>query len=364
MTTEESAAVRPGPTDSLVDVPGLRVGHATATGEGWLTGTTVVLAPDGGAVAGVDVRGGGPGTRETDLLDPRNMVERVHAVVLGGGSAFGLAAADGVMDRLARDGIGLPVADGVTVPIVPAAVIFDLGRGGDVTCRPSRETGQQASDAATAAGSRGGPEGGGGAGAGAVAGGLKGGVGSASALLPGGRCVAALAVVNALGSAVDPRTGELYAARLALPGDLPALHTPDAAQVRTHRERLDALRRERGLRAGTATTIGVVATDAALTKAQCAKVAGIAHDGLARGIRPVHTMFDGDTIFTLATGDGTSTDPAAFHEVLETAADCFTRAIARAMLAARTTETPAGRWPSYPDAFPSAISPETKENSR
>ena len=141
--------LQPGPTNSLSDVAGIRVGHADRRAGGWLSGTTVVLAPDGGAVAGVDVRGGGPGTRETDVLDPRNQVERIHAVVLSGGSAFGLATADGVMQRLFQAGIGYPTGGpGEVVPIVSAAVIFDLGRGGDFAKRPGAAMGEQAYDAA------------------------------------------------------------------------------------------------------------------------------------------------------------------------------------------------------------------------
>ncbi len=204
----------PGPTNSLTDVPGIRVGHATRRGAGWLSGCTVVLSPVEGAVAGVDVRGGGPGTRETDLLDPRNLVDRVHAVVLSGGSAFGLATADGVMTQLASAGIGFPVgAPGQVVPIVPASVIFDLARGGDYSCRPDASTGAQAYRAASADLVAHGCVG---AGTGARAGGLKGGVGSASAVLDDGVTVAALVVVNSVGSTVDPRTGELYAARFGL----------------------------------------------------------------------------------------------------------------------------------------------------
>ena len=216
-----------GATNTLTDVPGLRVGHHDRRGDGWLTGTTVVLAPPDGVVAGVDVRGGGPGTRETDLLDPRNVVERVHAIVLTGGSAFGLAAADGVMEALARDGIGFPVGGpGEVVPIVPAAVVYDLGRGGDFGCRPDASFGAAAYAAASADPVRQGVVG---AGAGAQAGGLKGGVGSASARLADGAIVAALAVVNAAGSCVDPETGLLYASGVALPGEYGDLRRPEAA---------------------------------------------------------------------------------------------------------------------------------------
>ena len=346
-----------GPTNSLTDVAGIRVGHADRRGAGWLSGTTVVLAPEGGAVAGVDVRGGGPGTRETDVLDPRNLVERVHAVTLSGGSAFGLAAADGVMQRLYEAGVGYPVGGpGEVVPVVPGAVIFDLGRGGDFAKRPGAVLGEEAYDAALSSPIGPVPIGVVGAGTGATAGGLKGAVGSASVVLADGTTVAALVVVNAFGSCVDPLTGELYAARFGLPGEFSELLPPDSDEVAAARAAAEVSVTRRGpLGAALATTIGVVATDAVLTKAQCAKVSGIAHDGMARGIRPVHTMFDGDTVFTLATGDRAAPDPLAFHALLDAAGDCFTRAIGIAMLAAESVETPAGRWRSYREAFPSAF---------
>ena len=321
--------VQRGPTNSLTDVAGLRVGHASQRGDGWLTGTTVVLTPAGGAVAGVDVRGGGPGTRDTDLLDPRNMVERVHAVVLTGGSAFGLSAVDGVMGRLFAAGIGLTVGGpGQVVPIVPGAVVFDLGRGGDFATHPGPELGAQAHDAASAGPVQTGVVG---AGTGSVAGGLKGGVGSASAVLDDGTTVGALVVVNAVGSCVDPETGQLYALRFGLPGEFPTLRAPEASEVAAARAGAA------GARQALATTIGVLATDATLTKAQCARVSGIAHDGMARAIRPVHTMFDGDTVFTLSTGDRAAPDPASFYRLLDAAGDCFTRAIGHAMLSAETS---------------------------
>lgn len=356
--------LRPGPTNSLTDVTGVRVGHATRRGEGWLTGTSVVLAPESGAVAGVDVRGGGPGTRETDLLDPRNVIDRVHAVVLSGGSAFGLAAADGVMRRLFEAGVGYPMgAAGEVVPIVPAAVIYDLGRGGVFGNRPDGSFGEQAYDAALSHGDGPVPQGVVGAGTGAKAGGLKGGVGSASVVLPDGTTVAALVVLNAVGSCIDPGTGELYAARYALEGELPALGAPSEADLATARAETAALDGPAQRRPALATTIGVVATDATLTKAQCAKVSGIAHDGMARGIRPVHTMFDGDAVFTLATGDRGAPDPLALHALLEVAADCFTRSIGHALLSAETVQTPAGRWRCYRDVCPSAFLPPPSSSS-
>jgi len=344
--------VRTGPRDtsSIVDVPGIRVGQAQRIGAGWLTGTTVVLPPAAGAVAGVDVRGGGPGTRETDLLDPRNLVDRVHAVVLTGGSALGLAAADGVAQALFEEGIGFAVDEppqaGRVVPIVPAAVIFDLGRGGEFGRHPDAALGAAAYAAATGHVTSGNT----GAGTGAVAGGLKGAVGSASAALPDGTTVGALVVVNAVGSTVDPATGELYAARFCEPGDLPALRVPDPAELAAH---LSALAPPGSHRPGQATTLAVIATDATLTKAQCAKVSGIGQDGLARAINPVHTMFDGDTIFSLATGARGAPGPAALYELLVAASNCVTRAVARAMLAAASTHD----LRCYLDAFPSASLP-------
>ncbi|RNL82644.1 P1 family peptidase [Halostreptopolyspora alba] len=344
-----SGGVAPGPTNSLVDVAGIRVGHRTATGDGWLTGATVVLAPPSGAVGGVDVRGGGPGTHETDLLDPRNMVERVNAVVLCGGSAFGLAAAHGVADRLADAGSGVRVSGEIVVPIVPAAAIFDLGRGGSPTARPGVSFGADAHDAAMGAAAGTAPARGNvGAGTGAVAGSLKGGVGTASAVLDDGTTVGALAVVNCAGSPVDPATGRLYGQRHGLPGDR-AAGTPSAGDVAAHRE---SVSNTPGVSLNT--TLGVVATDATLPKARCAKVAGIAHDGLARAIRPVHTMYDGDTVFTLATGERGEPDQFALHALLTAAADCVTRAVVDGLLATDSARTPAGTWSGYRDAFPSA----------
>ena len=335
-----------GGQNSLTDVPGVRVGQSERVGAGWLTGTTVVLPPPEGAVAGVDVRGGGPGTRETDLLDPRNIVERVHAIVLTGGSALGLAAADGVAQRLLRDGIGFPMGGpGEVVPIVPGAVIYDLGRGGVFAHHPDAAFGEAAYDAASTEVSLGNH----GAGTGATVGGLKGGVGTASAVLGVGTTVGALAVVNAVGSSVDPTTGELYAAHYCAPGDLPALRRPDHAEVAAAKER--AAEQATPLKPPLATTLVVLATDATLTKAQCAKVSGIGHDGLARAINPVHTMFDGDTVFTLATCAREAPDPFAFHALLETAGTCVTRAVARAVLSAESTHDIR----SYRDAFPSAF---------
>ncbi len=327
-------------------IDGFEVGHRTADGDGWLTGTTVVLARDG-AVGGVDVRGGGPGTRETDLLDPSALVERVHAVVLTGGSAYGLAAADGVMAGLEALGVGLPVGPrpGEVVPIVPGAVIFDLGRGGRFRNRPDAAFGRAALEAASPDDPDRGCVG---AGTGATCGGLKGGVGWAALTLPDGARVAALTVVNAAGSAVDPATGRLWSDRAG------RLRAP------TEGER-DALERARLDPAPSLnTTIGVVLTDVTLTKAQARKVAGVAHDGLARAITPVHSMSDGDTVFCLASGRrplavdaqaGWAGTVPAFNALLEAAAEVFTAACLDALLQAQGR----GPWRSYAELAPSAV---------
>lgn len=326
-------------------IEGFSVGHHTSRRPGWLTGTTVVLA-EAGAVGGVDVRGGGPGTRETDLLAPTAMVDRVHAVVLTGGSAYGLSAVDGVVRGLEDRGIGFPVATPqasittAVVPIVPAAVIFDLGRGGDVGTRPDPAFGRSALYAAFRAADQSGTLpacGNVGAGTGAVCGGLKGGFGYAEAPVGRHRIGAAM-VVNAVGSAVDPATGRLWA---DIVGDL---------RDPTQAER-SALAEQRRLAAPSLnTTIGVVMTDADLTKARAAKVAQVAHDGLARAIRPVHSMADGDTIFCLASGRVPAAgDPATgwaeFDALLSAAADVVTAACLTAVVSASSV----GPWRAYGD---------------
>ncbi|MET8943169.1 P1 family peptidase [Streptomyces sp. NPDC004542] len=338
--------------DALTDVMGLRVGHATRIGDGRLTGTTVVLAPEGGAVAAVDVRGGGPGTKETDALDPRNLVRKVDAVVLTGGSAYGLDAASGVMAWLEeqRRGVRVGADPAHVVPVVPAACVFDLGRGGDFRARPDAATGRAAVEAA-AAGAPGAPvpQGCVGAGTGAVVGGLKGGVGSASTVLDSGVTVAALVVVNAVGSAVDPETGVLYGELFEGRVVYPEAHVHEAARRRL------AESAGRGAPPPLNTTLAVVATDAGLSKAQAQKLAGTAHDGIARAVRPVHLLNDGDTVFALATGarplSGQEDDPLALNAVLAAGADLVTRAIVRAVRAAGPVDGPGGAWPSYEELY-------------
>lgn len=306
----------------LTDVPGLRVGHATDAKH--MTGCTVVLCPAEGCVAGVDQRGSAPGTRETDLLRPGQLVERVNAILLTGGSAFGLAAADGVMRYLEEKGMGYPVGIGV-VPIVPAAVIFDLNIG-DSRVRPDVAMGYAA---CTAARSGAVEEGNVGAGTGASVGkalgpaqAMKSGLGAASLRLPDGLIVAALMVVNALGDVVDPHTGSIIAG-----ARLPGGGWVDTAHLVLHGAPRPPT--------ATSTVIGVVASNARLDKAQATKVAQMAHDGLARTVRPAHTMFDGDTIFALSAGDV----QADVTRVGQAAADAVAEAIVQAV---RTAHTAAG----------------------
>jgi L-aminopeptidase/D-esterase-like protein len=338
--------VQPGPDDAITDVAGVLVGHATRDEPGWLTGVTVVVPPPG-TVGGVDVRGGGPGTRETDLLDPGTLVDAVDAVVLAGGSAFGLAAADGVAAEAYAGGRGWPVGEHPheRVPIVPAAILFDLGRGGGWLHHPGPADGAAAYLAARA-----GPvaQGGVGAGTGARAGGLRGGVGTASLLLGSGVSVGALVVVNAVGEpfGVD---GRLLAAHLAGDETLP---TPDAARLAAHR--VERALHAAALRAGTATTLAVVATDAALTKAGCRTLAGVAHDGFARALSPVHTAYDGDTVFALSTGARAAVTGPDAVELQTAAANCVAIAIVRAVLATTSVDRTADggvALPSYREAI-------------
>ena len=317
-----------GELGSLTDVAGLKVGHFHRMSSTWRTGTTVILAP-AGTTGGVSVRGAAPGTRETDLLSPENLVSHVDAICLSGGSAFGLDAASGVMSHLAAKGRGFAVGDDPSwvVPIVPAAVIFDLGRSGRFTNRPDSSFGSRAASRASVSPVT---EGSVGAGCGARAGGLRGGLGSASTVTADGHVVAALAVVNSVGSVIDPSSG--------LPWFL-GRHRPPTPT------KLVALRRALSARPtggpSLNTTIGVVATSAPLSKVQCRKFADVAHDGLARAIRPAHSMNDGDTIFSLATGadDGRpiadrSVGTLVLNHILSAAADVFAEACTSAILAA------------------------------
>ena len=302
--------------DTITAISGLKVGHATD--EKARTGCTVILCESGG-VAGVDVRGSAPGTRETDAIRPGGLVEKVHAILLTGGSAFGLDAAGGVVQFLEERGIGFP-AGPVRVPIVPSAVIFDLGIG-NPKVRPDREMGYHACVNATNARIEMGQVG---AGTGATVGkgpGLQssnGGVGSACRVLKSGLMVGAIVIVNAVGNVVDPTTGKIIA----------GAKDPETGEFVNIIERLSELGKNDQFQApNTNTTIGVVATDAALSPTEVTKVAQMAHDGLARSIHPVHTMFDGDTVFALSTG----THDAPVNAVGVIAAEVMAEAVCRAV---------------------------------
>lgn len=317
-----------GDAGSITRVAGIEVGHFTDTRRP--TGCTVVMAREG-AVAGVDVRGAAPGTRETDLLHPSNLVDKVHAIMLAGGSAWGLEAATGAVRWLEERGVGLDVAVG-RLPIVPAAVLFDL-LVGDMRIRPDAAAGYAACAAASSADPT---EGNVGGGAGAVVGkvfgiqhAMKGGVGTASITVDG-VTVGALIACNALGDVIDPDTGHVMA----------GARTDDGQGMRDTRRALLCGQPPQPLLAGTNTTIGVVATDAILTKAQAHRLAISAHDGLARSINPVHTMSDGDTLFSLGTGRA---GKSLGMMVLATmAAEATARATVRAVQAARSVTTADG----------------------
>jgi L-aminopeptidase/D-esterase-like protein len=317
--------------DSITDVPGILVGHAQD--DAALTGCTVVLCPKG-AVAGVDQRGGAPGTRETDLLRPMHLVRKIHAVMLAGGSAFGLDAASGAMRFLEEKGIGFAVGN-VKVPIVVSAILFDLGIG-SAKVRPDSEMGYRACLQASTA-----PPADGNAGAGTGCtvgkifgpiGAVKSGIGSASMDCGGGVVTAALAAVNAFGDVIDPADGSILAgARPVGTGPLRLGGSKRYADTLSVM-RSTAGRLILGLAEGANTVIGIVATNARLSKEEAGKVAQMAQDGLARSIRPAHTMLDGDTIFALSAGDR----KAGVSLVGACAAEVFARAVVKAVLAARS----------------------------
>ncbi|PXY33958.1 P1 family peptidase [Prauserella flavalba] len=334
--------------NAITDVPGVLVGHHHRVGDGWATGTTVVLVP-GEAVAAVDQRGGAPGTRETNLLEPENLVQRVNAVCLSGGSAYGLAAADGVMRWLGENELGFPAGTEPhqVVPIVPGAVIFDLPRSAWGN-RPDASFGYAACEAAADGPVELGTVG---AGAGAQVGSLKGGVGTASEVVDG-FVVGALAVVNASGEAVRLGTGEPFAADHEVDGEFGVARWPGRPGDLSSARAKDLN-----------TTIGVVAVDAALSKAECRRLAVAGQDGLARAVRPAHTMFDGDTVFALATGErelpsergriGEASRMVSLDTLCSAAARVFTRAMVRGLLAA--TGVPG--LPAYRDVWPEAFKP-------
>jgi L-aminopeptidase/D-esterase-like protein len=323
---------RPGLRNLITDIAGLKVGHATD--ENVRTGVTALLCGTGWS-AGVDVRGGGPGGRETDALSPENLVGRAHALVLAGGSVFGLAAADGVAAALSSQGIGLQWrANAPAIPIVPCAVLYDLGNGGDKNwglTPPYRELGMRASAAAGAEFALGSV----GAGRGAMAGRLKGGIGSSSVDLGERLIVGALVALNSVGSPMMPDGKTPWAWAFELGQEFGGVGPPpsamDLSDPAPDESRLMAIGR---LQPGANTTLGVVACNADLSTAECKRVAMMAQDGIARAVRPAHTPFDGDTVFAVASGelelDKYLLRAAQIGRIGSAAADCLARAIARA----------------------------------
>ncbi|MFZ4289695.1 P1 family peptidase [Variovorax sp. HJSM1_2] len=344
----------PGAQGSITDVLGVEVGQFTDSRRP--TGCSVVIVREG-AVAGVDVRGAAPGTRETDLLHPSNLVDRVHAITLAGGSAWGLDTATGVMRWLEEQGVGLRCGAYGLVPLVPAAVLFDLpvgGPGGGANIRPDAEAGYRACQQA----SRNPPaQGNVGAGAGALVGKLfgvdramKGGIGSAS-LTVNGVTVGALVAVNALGDVVCPSSGRPLAGARTAEG---------AALLGTARALMNGEMPKPLLR-GTNTTIGVVATDAKLSKAQAHRLAQVAHDGLARSINPVHTMSDGDAMFALATGAASPEAEAPGMMTLSVlAAEVTARAVLQAIWAAGCVSFDGMYWPCASALHAAAPAPQDR----
>ncbi len=325
-------AMRPGPRNLITDVPGLRVGQAQD--HAIRTGCTVLLG-EAPFTAGVNVMGGAPGTRETDLLAPDRLVQQVDALVLSGGSVYGLDAASGVVDGLRAMGRGFG-APGALVPIVPGAIVYDLNNGGakDWVENPYKALGRAALDAVAedfALGTAG-------AGTGAMTGWLKGGLGSASARLSNGMTVGALVAVNALGSPTVGRGRHFWAAPWEMAGEFGGLGLPGGFEP--DHEPLP------GKAAGQATTIAIVATDAVLSQAQATRMATAAQDGMARALVPSHTLLDGDLVFAAATGARALADPVGDLYLLgHAAAVCLARAIARGVHAARPM--PGDRQPAW-----------------
>lgn len=327
--------VATGPRNLITDVDGLRVGNAS---DSTLKSGTTVLVGDAPFTAGVHVMGGAPGTRETDLLAPDKTVAAVDALVLSGGSSFGLDAASGVADSLRAAGRGFRVG-AQTVPIVPGAIVFDLGNGGDKAWQsnPYRDLGRAALDTAALSFDLGSV----GAGTGATTAGLMGGLGSASQRTPSGHTVGALVVVNALGSATVGDSDRFWAAPFEIGQEFgglgPATSYPSAFPATKHELRGN-------------TTIAIVATDAALDKAQCTRLAVAAHDGMARALVPSHTPMDGDLVFAAATGARALETPVLDGIHLgHAAASCLARAIARAVFAA--TPLPGNPLPCWSEKF-------------
>jgi L-aminopeptidase/D-esterase-like protein len=333
-TSSDQTPLKPTGGRGLTEVHGIKVGHHTLSERP--TGCTVILVDGEGVPGGVSQRGGAPGTREIALLDSANMVDRVNAIVLSGGSAYGLEAATGTVRWLEERKIGWPVGNSGVVPIVPAAILFDLPFGGKPNIRPSADCGYKAAEAASTAAV---PEGNVGAGAGATVGKMggyvehagypggrlmpmKGGLGSAAIALPNGLIVGAIAAVNSVGDIIDPSTGQVVA----------GVRTPDGELADIRKLMRSGAIGRRGPRAGENTTIGVVATNARLSKADVNRLAMMADDGFARAINPSHTVGDGDTVFALATGrwQGEASVSTIGALAAEAMAEAIVRAVAKA----------------------------------
>ncbi len=331
--------IRPGPKNSISDIPGIQVGNVDSLV--WRSGVTSIV-PEKPVVAAVDVRGGGPGTRETDALNADCLVDKIHAIVLSGGSAFGLAAADGVMCHLAQKKIGFQLGDAI-IPVVPAAILFDLLNGGDKNWRqrpPYFDMGYQSVEQLQDTFEQGNV----GAGMGAIAGALKGGLGSASFIYQQGTeevSVGALAAVNSVGSVLLPDSPVMWAAPYEQKNELGGQAKLDL----DYKMKLDFTFPDLE---GANTTLVVVATNISLSRAQAKRIAIMAQDGLARAIRPVHSPFDGDTVFVLSTEGKILSNPATnLAKLGMLAADCVTRAVARGVFEAETL----GDWESYQSRY-------------
>lgn len=334
---------QPGPLNAITDVPGIQVGQVQSDTAPYLTGTTVVYMPEL-SVAGAAQRGGAPATKETDLLSSLNSNPGVNAIQLGGSSMYGLSATDGIIRWLEDQGQGIPLGPAGVAPIVPAADIFDLGRGGDLKARTSAEWGYLAAKATSDGPVRQGSIGGG---TGARSGGLRSGVGTASVSLGNGKFVGAIVVVNSAGSAVDSKDCSLLGARYGIGDEFNGLKIPKKkACKRSQAKDGQDLN----------TTIAVVATNVPLEKAAAERLSGNANDGLARAIDPIHTLADGDTVFGVSTGTGDAlqindpSDGAELNEIFNAGATTLTRAVTHALLAAESTDKTA----SYCDTYKGA----------
>ncbi len=339
---EEVDPGQPGAHNAITDVPGIQVGQVQSDTDPFLTGTTVVYTPQM-SVAGVDQRGGAPATKETDLLSPLNSNPGVNAIQLGGSSMYGLSATNGIIRWLEDRGEGVPLGPAGVAPIVPAADIYDLNRGGDAKARTSAEWGYLAAEATADGPVRQGSVGGG---TGARGGGLRSGLGTASVHLGDGIYVGAAVIVNSAGSPVDPADCTLWGVHYGIGGEFAGYQAPAASEC-------DAP--EAGGE-GMNTTIAVVATNAPIGKAATQRMSGNAHDGMARAIDPIHTLSDGDTVFAVSTGDGeplqinNPADTGQLNAIFNAGATTLSRAIAKALLSAESH----GDRLSYCDTYPSA----------